>query len=283
MAAFEQSNCVVVFLELRLFKPQGFDSEPRPEVFVTFRQFARLMMPVGAGPLSEVTLVVRTTGDPLALVPQVRSQVIAADPQLAIYNITTMERQLALTAARVDPSRFCVEIAYLLPWKTAFVTEIERREPARREPTQRTAITYELKDRLRPPIISWGDHADFSGPAHFQNEFEWQGTEDIARYLAVPEAIRFQRDHDWDAVRERAHGLVRRFREEAARIHGQTKLIEHGRMEQLREVSNASNGVVRRRSRLREHVRSCARHLAAAFNPAEIELDCHQRLTDLVV
>ena len=35
------------------------------------------------------------------------------------------ERLLTLTAARIDPSRFVVEVAYLLPWKDAFVPELE--------------------------------------------------------------------------------------------------------------------------------------------------------------
>jgi putative ABC transport system permease protein len=82
---------------VRDIRPQGFDSQPAPEFFVPYRQFGRMMM---MGPPSEVTLVVRTAGDPLAVVPAVRGVVLAADPQLAIYNITTMERQLSLTAAR---------------------------------------------------------------------------------------------------------------------------------------------------------------------------------------
>jgi glycosyltransferase involved in cell wall biosynthesis len=36
------------------------------------------------------------------------------------------ERLLTLTAARIDPTRFEVEVAYLLPWKDAFVPELER-------------------------------------------------------------------------------------------------------------------------------------------------------------
>ena len=36
------------------------------------------------------------------------------------------ERLLTLTAARIDPARFEVEVAYLLPWKDAFVSELER-------------------------------------------------------------------------------------------------------------------------------------------------------------
>ncbi len=35
------------------------------------------------------------------------------------------ERLLTLTAARIDRSRFAVEVAYLLPWKDAFVRELE--------------------------------------------------------------------------------------------------------------------------------------------------------------
>ncbi len=36
------------------------------------------------------------------------------------------ERLLTLTAARIDPTRFEVEVAYLLPWKDAFVPELEQ-------------------------------------------------------------------------------------------------------------------------------------------------------------
>lgn len=78
----------------------------------------------------------------------------------------------------------------------------------------------DLQDRLRPPITSWGDESDLAGPSHFLNEFEWQGTADLAGYLAVPEAIRFLRDHEWDGVRERAHALVRAFRSALAELTG---------------------------------------------------------------
>jgi glycosyltransferase involved in cell wall biosynthesis len=35
------------------------------------------------------------------------------------------ERLLSLAAARIDPERFAVEVAYLLPWKDAFVADLE--------------------------------------------------------------------------------------------------------------------------------------------------------------
>ena len=78
----------------------------------------------------------------------------------------------------------------------------------------------DLQDRLRPPITSWGDESDLAGPSHFLNEFEWQGTDDLAAYLAVPEAIRFLHDHDWGGVRERSHALVRTFRDALAVLTG---------------------------------------------------------------
>jgi isopenicillin-N epimerase len=40
------------------------------------------------------------------------------------------------------------------------------------------------------------------------DEFEWQGTRDIASYLAVPEAIEYQRARDWPAVRRRCHRMA---------------------------------------------------------------------------
>jgi isopenicillin-N epimerase len=39
---------------------------------------------------------------------------------------------------------------------------------------------------------------------------EKQGTRDPSAYLTVPDAIEWQRAHDWDAVRARCHGLARR-------------------------------------------------------------------------
>ncbi len=61
---------------------------------------------------------------------------------------------------------------------------------------------------LEPLVISWGWEAERPGPSRFVDWHEWQGTRDVAAYLAVPEAIRFQAEHDWDAVRARCHALA---------------------------------------------------------------------------
>lgn len=52
--------------------------------------------------------------------------------------------------------------------------------------------------------LSW-DWAEETGLAARQR---WQGTRDPAAWLAVPAAIDFQAEHDWETVRERCHSLA---------------------------------------------------------------------------
>jgi isopenicillin-N epimerase len=61
---------------------------------------------------------------------------------------------------------------------------------------------------LEPLVVSWGWEAEQPGTSRFVDWHEWQGTRDLAAYLAVPAAIDFQRTHDWDAVRRRCHALA---------------------------------------------------------------------------
>jgi len=57
--------------------------------------------------------------------------------------------------------------------------------------------------------ISWGWRPDNT----FLSRNQLQGTRDISSFLAVPRAIEFQREHDWDAVRASCHDRLRRFRQ----------------------------------------------------------------------
>ena len=66
----------------------------------------------------------------------------------------------------------------------------------------------ELQRLLAPPITSWGRTVEVEHPNSFVDEFEWQGTRDLAPYLAVPAAIDYQRDRAWPAVRARCHALA---------------------------------------------------------------------------
>jgi isopenicillin-N epimerase len=66
---------------------------------------------------------------------------------------------------------------------------------------------------LEPLVISWGWEAEEPSQSRYVDHHEWQGTRDPSAFLAVPEAIEFQRQHNWDAVRERCHLLARQTRE----------------------------------------------------------------------
>ncbi len=69
----------------------------------------------------------------------------------------------------------------------------------------------EQQHRLEPLVVSWGwgDHAWGRGNSPFINHHQWLGTNDVAAYLAVPDAIQFRQDHDWDSVQARCHERVR--------------------------------------------------------------------------
>ena len=66
-------------------------------------------------------------------------------------------------------------------------------------------------------IISWGwgKHGVLE-PSTFVQRNEWQGTRDPSAFLAVPDAIKFQAEHDWPAVRARCHELARETRQRIA-------------------------------------------------------------------
>jgi isopenicillin-N epimerase len=72
-------------------------------------------------------------------------------------------------------------------------------------------VRRELQRDVHPLQISWGYQGD---DPSFVARHEKQGTRDSSAYLTVPAAIAWQRDHDWDVVRERCHQLARRARNE---------------------------------------------------------------------
>ena len=63
---------------------------------------------------------------------------------------------------------------------------------------------------IKPLIVSWGltrGKAESLGSSFLDN-LGWVGTEDVSRYLAVPAAIDFQRQHHWPTVRRECHALL---------------------------------------------------------------------------
>jgi isopenicillin-N epimerase len=71
-------------------------------------------------------------------------------------------------------------------------------------------VRPEHQERVDAAIVSWG----YSEGNTFSQRIEKQGTRDPAAWLAVPDAIRFQAERDWDAVRSRSRALAREARRE---------------------------------------------------------------------
>lgn len=77
----------------------------------------------------------------------------------------------------------------------------------------------ERQAQLNATVVSWGYLAEGEGGGHtgfdaytgrslLERRLQWQGTRDIAAFLAVPAAIAFQRRHDWPARRQRCHAMA---------------------------------------------------------------------------
>lgn len=66
----------------------------------------------------------------------------------------------------------------------------------------------QVQPLLEPLVVSWGWRAEKPGPSRFIDEHQWQGTRDLAAFLAVPAAVEFQRAHDWETVRQDCRALL---------------------------------------------------------------------------
>lgn len=76
---------------------------------------------------------------------------------------------------------------------------------------------------LQSPIVSWGwiqESDRFLGDRQFVSRNQFQGTRDIAAFLATPSAIAYQMERDWDTVRDRCQDLVVEARDRIAALSG---------------------------------------------------------------
>lgn len=76
-----------------------------------------------------------------------------------------------------------------------------------------SAFLYTRPDRqpLVEPLVvgwGWGEERTFTFGSDYLDYLQWLGTNDLSAYLTVPEAIRFQEEHDWPTVRERCHDML---------------------------------------------------------------------------
>ncbi len=65
-------------------------------------------------------------------------------------------------------------------------------------------VRREHQEYVHPLIISWG----YRDGDTFISRHQVQPTRDPAAFLTVPTAIQFQRDHNWDAVRQQCHAAA---------------------------------------------------------------------------
>lgn len=73
---------------------------------------------------------------------------------------------------------------------------------------------------LKPLIVSWGYESENPSNSRFVDYHEWTGTRDIAAFLTVPAAIKFQADQNWESVRGDCHNLAREAQHRICKLTG---------------------------------------------------------------
>jgi isopenicillin-N epimerase len=77
-------------------------------------------------------------------------------------------------------------------------------------------VRPEWQERVDAAIVGWG----YAPGRSFSERIEQQGTRDCAAWLAVPDAVHYQDERDWDAVRARCRSLAREAREALCALLG---------------------------------------------------------------
>jgi len=93
-------------------------------------------------------------------------------------------------------------------------------------------VQPERQERVGAAIVGWG----YSDGNAFSERVEKQGTRDPAAWLTVPDAIGFQADRDWEAVRERSRRLARDARRELCELLGAEPLAPESMVAQMAAV-----------------------------------------------
>ncbi len=90
-------------------------------------------------------------------------------------------------------------------------------------------VRRELQPLIEPLVVGWGwgANADFSYGSRYLDNMQWLGTNDLSAYLALPAAIDFQAEHQWTAVRQACHDLLRQAVERIGALSGLPALYEN--------------------------------------------------------
>ncbi|MEX1018432.1 MAG: aminotransferase class V-fold PLP-dependent enzyme [Litorilinea sp.] len=75
-------------------------------------------------------------------------------------------------------------------------------------------------DMLEPLVVSHGWSGPHTEQSKFLDNFTWTGTMDPAAYISVGAAVRFQREHNWPAVRAACHALASQTRDRINEMTG---------------------------------------------------------------
>ena len=89
------------------------------------------------------------------------------------------------------------------------------------------AFLYARPERqalIEPLVVSWGWDSNYSGTKALIDFIEQQGTRDLSAFLAVPDAIRFFEEHEWDLVRRESHALATQVLENITQLTGLSPL-----------------------------------------------------------
>lgn len=65
-----------------------------------------------------------------------------------------------------------------------------------------------VQGMLKPLVVSWGYEPVVGSGSRMVDDHEYWGTRDLAAFLSVPAAIRYQAEHDWAARRKACHELL---------------------------------------------------------------------------
>jgi putative ABC transport system permease protein len=75
---------------------EGLESESQPELYISYLQASGMM----SGQLSRMSLVMRTSGEPLGLLTAVQERVRSIDPEMPRFEGSTLEQRVADSVAR---------------------------------------------------------------------------------------------------------------------------------------------------------------------------------------
>ena len=122
-------------------------------------------------------------------------------------------------------------------------------------------VRPEQQAHIEATVVSWGYVAEgasasgghtgfdtYTGHTALERRLQWQGTRDIAAFLAVPAAIAFQQRHGWPAWRLRGHELAWETRRRVAQRNGLPAIAadaDHGQMVTIPVRSSDAEGLRR--------------------------------------